>query len=224
MQRSKCRQGIDMLGDVVDGSTSRSHCVVGRTGAPSLLIGLGGCAAQKPRGAGSNSSPSRGSTPSRPGHKLTTAHYEIYTTLRDEVLVNALPDFVEAAYENYPASSCPPVQEPDERMKVYLFATRGQWEGFTRRFARGRVPPSFLKVRNGGYSEQGVSVIEYVAHQITFPLFAHEGFHQYLHHYVGTSRFRAWVNEGLAVYCEGQRWGSYPAQGVRPVVQPQAPQ
>jgi hypothetical protein len=144
-----------------------------------------------------------------PGYRVTTTHYEIYTTLRDQVLRDALPGFVEAAYENY-ARLVPPAHADAQRMKVYLFASRGQFEAFTRRFTgpRARV---FLQVRNGGYSERGVSVIEYVAHEITFPLFAHEGFHQYLYHYVN-ARIPAWLNEGLAVYCEGQRWG---AQGIK---------
>jgi len=136
--------------------------------------------------------------------KLTTRHYEIYTTMRDEVLVGALPGFVEAAYEHY-TQLLPPSRPPAEKMKVFLFASRGEWEAFTRRFAGPRAAV-LLKVRNGGYSEGGVSVIEYVRHEITFPLFAHEGFHQYVHHCVN-GRLPAWLNEGLAVYCEGQRWG-----------------
>lgn len=143
---------------------------------------------------------------SAPGYKLRTAHYEIYTTLRDPVLRDALPEFVEAAYDHY-GRLVPTARRPAERMKVYLFASRPQWEAFTRRFTGARAAV-FLQVRNGGYSERGVSVIEYVAHEITFPLFAHEGFHQYVHHHV-TSRIPAWLNEGLAVYCEGQRWDSH---------------
>jgi hypothetical protein len=70
-------------------------------------------------------------------------------------------------------------------------------------------------LRNGGYSYRGVSVMEYVATQITFPLFAHEGLHQYLHHHVRTPHIPAWLNEGLAVYCEGQRWGYDPDRNYR---------
>lgn len=169
-----------------------------------VVAALGGCAVQKAREPVQFESEAW-TFARKPGHKLTTAHYEIYTTLSDEVLVNALPDFVEAAFDNY-RKLIPPAKEAEERMQVYLFATRGQWEAFTRRFTGPRAAV-FLKVRNGGYSERGVSVIEYVAHQVTFPLFAHEGFHQYLHHYVN-EQIPSWLNEGLAVYCEGQRWGT----------------
>jgi len=140
------------------------------------------------------------------GTKLTTEHYEIYTTLRDPVLIQALPAFVEGAYEQY-TRLIPPVRTPEERMKVYLFASRGQWAAFTRELtgSRARI---FLQVRNGGYSERGVSVIQYVTHSVTFPLFAHEGWHQYLYHCVNT-KVPAWLNEGLAVICEGQRWDQH---------------
>ncbi len=137
------------------------------------------------------------------GRKLATEHYEIYTTLSDDVLIDALPDFVETAYASY-SRWAPPAREPEKRMRVYLFAQRGEWEAFTRRLT-GRRAEQFLKVRYGGYSEGGVSVIEYVSHAVTFPLFAHEGLHQYLHTCVQPG-IPAWLNEGLAVACEGQRW------------------
>ncbi len=140
------------------------------------------------------------------GTQITTEHYDIYTTLKDKVLIEALPGFVEGAFQQY-EKLVPPIRQPEERMKVYLFVSRGQWIAFTKRFTgpRARV---FLQIRNGGYSEGGVSVIQYVAHQITFPLFVHEGWHQYLYCYVNAT-VPAWLNEGLAVLCEGQRWGTY---------------
>jgi hypothetical protein len=139
------------------------------------------------------------------GRQITTEHYEIYTTLDDDVLLEAIPQAVETAYVFY-RQLVPTAREPGERMKVYLFARRGEWADFTRRFAGPRAK-TLLKVRRGGYSERGVSVAEYVSHSVTFPLLAHEGFHQYLHHCVNR-RVPAWLNEGLAVLCEGQRWGN----------------
>lgn len=137
------------------------------------------------------------------GQKLTTPHYVVYTTVEDPVLVESFPGLIERAYEYY-RELVPAGREPRERMKVYLFARRGHWEYFTKRFT-GERAGTFLKIRGGGYSERGVSVIQYVAHQVTFPLLAHEGFHQYLYHCVHPA-VPAWVNEGLAVVCEGQRW------------------
>ncbi|MBL8879865.1 MAG: DUF1570 domain-containing protein [Phycisphaerales bacterium] len=137
----------------------------------------------------------------RSGTKLITLHYEIFTTLRDEALLSGIPEMCESAYGEY-AKLIPPQRGGDERMKVYLFASRPEWVEFTREFTGPRAG-IFLKVRNGGYSEQGVSVIQYVSHDITFPLLAHEGFHQYLYCCVN-DQVPAWLNEGLAVYFEGQ--------------------
>lgn len=139
----------------------------------------------------------------QPGRKLTTTHYEIFTTLGDPNLVRTLPDLMETAFTRY-QERVPAGRKPDARMQVYLFASRAQWADFTRRFTGPRAA-LFLKVRNGGYSERGVSVIEYTRHQTTFPLMTHEGFHQYVYHYV-SDQVPAWLNEGLAVMYEGQRW------------------
>jgi len=138
----------------------------------------------------------------RPGKKLVTQHYEIYTTVSSENLIRALPQVVETAYLHY-RWLVPTPREPAEKMKVYLFAQRGEFEHFTQQLAPQKAK-LLMQVRNGGYSEQGVSVIEFVASEITFPLMTHEGFHQYLHHCVRPN-VPAWLNEGLAVYCEGFR-------------------
>lgn len=139
------------------------------------------------------------------GRKYVSPHYEIFTTIRDEALTRALPELMEVAFEEF-QKIVPPTRAPAERMKVYLFATRAEWAYFTKQFTGPRAR-QYLLVRNGGYSHEGVSVIQYAAHQTTMPIMAHEGFHQYLHHYVNTA-VPAWLNEGLAVYFEGQRWGA----------------
>ena len=151
------------------------------------------------------------------GRELTTDHYEIRTTIDDPVLLEAIPQVVETAYLFY-RELVPSAREPEERMQVYLFARREEWVDFTKRFAGPRAQV-LLKVRNGGYSERGVSVAEYVSHSITFPLLTHEGFHQYLYHCVD-GRIPAWLNEGLAVLCEGQRWSNSGLQEFDPWYNP----
>lgn len=152
-----------------------------------------------------------------PGSVLTTEHYQMYTTLRDPVLVDALPQAMETAYAFY-RTLVPAAREPREPMPAYLFATRTQWVQFTKRLSAAKAP-LLLKVRNGGYSERGVNVIEYVAHQVAFPVVAHEGFHQYLYHCVNRN-VPAWLNEGLAVLCEGQRWDSTGLREIDPYFNP----
>ena len=137
------------------------------------------------------------------GRQITTDHYVIYTTLTDETLLATFPELMERTFEYY-RTLVPPRSEPAERMQIYLFATRPEWVYFTQKFTGPRAAV-FLQIRNGGYSERGVTAIQYVAHQTTFPLMAHEGLHQYLYHFVNP-QVPAWLNEGLAVLCEGQRW------------------
>ncbi|MCG3128148.1 MAG: hypothetical protein CHACPFDD_03024 [Phycisphaerae bacterium] len=139
----------------------------------------------------------------RAGRKVSTEHYDVYTTLTDEYLLSAVPGLMESAFDYY-QRLVPAAREPREKMQVYLFLERQDWADFTKRFTGPRAP-EFLRITYGGYCERGVTVIRYVSHPTTFPLLAHEGFHQYLHHHVNPY-VPAWLNEGMAVMCEGQRW------------------
>lgn len=141
----------------------------------------------------------------RPGKELDTRHYHIYTTVTEPQLISWLPQTMETAFRFY-ETLAPPSRTPDEPMPVYLFAQRDEFEDFTRRTFGPRAE-ILTKVRNGGFMENGVTVIEYVSHAATFPVMTHEGFHQYLHQYA-TPDIPAWLNEGLAVLCEGQIWGN----------------
>ena len=138
----------------------------------------------------------------RAGKTLESEHYRIHTTVTNESLLRTLPQVVETAYRHY-CWLIPTPRQPAEKMEVYLFAQRGEFEHFAQQLAPQKAK-LLTQVRNGGFSEQGVSVIEYVSNEITFPLMTHEGFHQYLHHCVRPN-IPAWLNEGLAVYCEGFR-------------------
>lgn len=192
--------------------TSRLSLLFAAVAAPSSALLAVGCAAKPDRIQLLTQEPFERADwkyDGQIGKKLVTRHYEIYTTLRDDYLIDYLPVLMEAAFEEY-RSMVPASREPGERMKVYLFASRDQWAKFTRKFT-GPLSRVFLQIRNGGYSERGVTVIQYASHQTTFPIMTHEGFHQYLYHYVNPS-VPAWLNEGLAVYFEGQRWG---AEGIK---------
>ena len=95
----------------------------------------------------------------------------------------------------------PASRTPDEPMRVFLFAKREEFKDFTERTFPARAEV-LTKVRGGGFMENGITVIQYVAHATTFPVMTHEGFHQYLHQYA-TPGVPAWLNEGLAVLCDG---------------------
>ncbi len=138
------------------------------------------------------------------GYRVRTAHYQIYTTLTDRGRIETLAGSLERAYE-YDRTLLPAAREPDAPLPVYVFARRETWAHFTRRFAP-RKAGLLMRIRNGGYMERGVCVVEYVAPAVTFPIVAHEGLHQFLWHCADRNA-PAWLSEGLAVWCEGQRWG-----------------
>lgn len=137
------------------------------------------------------------------GRRILTPHYELYTTVTDANLLAALPRALESAFASY-QSLQPDAAAPTRRMPVFLFLRREEWEHFTKAFAGPRAA-LLLKIRAGGYMERGVTVVEYLSHQTTFPILAHEGLHQYLHHTLNRTA-PAWLNEGLATQFEGQRF------------------
>jgi hypothetical protein len=143
------------------------------------------------------------------GARVLTEHYDVRTTVRDEGMLEALPQALETFYA-YFRFLMPNAPEVEERMAIYLFAQRGEFEAYTQRLGAERAE-LLLKVRYGGYTESGVAVIEYINRPATYTLMAHEALHQYLDRAIG-GRVPAWLNEGLAVMAECHRWG---AVGVR---------
>ncbi len=146
------------------------------------------------------------------GRRLSTQHFDIYSTLRDEKFESALPGFLEAAHDAYEKLlPAPPAR--NERMVLYVFGLRSEWEAFTKR----RFPVRFSiyrRIRNGGYTEGNVSVLFCQDRGSALATIAHEGWHQYV-----SSRFTqvlpAWLNEGLACGFE-----SVDSSGVRPRFDP----
>ena len=70
-----------------------------------------------------------------PGLKLTTAHYEILTTLLEPLMLSQVPGFMESAYRGYNDQLPEPI-ETTTKFTIYLFAERKQWEDFTRSLCR----------------------------------------------------------------------------------------
>jgi hypothetical protein len=181
--------------------------------AASLLCLASGCAALAP------SAPvvverQAWTEPGPDGLQLLTTHFDIRTTVRDTLLREALPEFLETAFAEY-ARLMPTPTGDFPRLPVYLFDTREEWARFTRRFSPADAQ-TYLHIHAGGYTDYrtAAAVAFDLGRDHTLSLLAHEGFHQYV------ARYRplplpAWLNEGLACQFE-----TFALDGARPVFTP----
>lgn len=138
----------------------------------------------------------------REGLHVTTDHFDFHTTLEDAELRDYLPEFLETTYQFYesilPASA--EMSEERPRLQTYLFASRHEWDAFSKRRFPERYP-LYRKITAGGYSEGDTCVAYNIGRAQTLSVIAHEGWHQYLAG-VTSESVPAWLNEGLATYCE----------------------
>ncbi|NOT00220.1 MAG: DUF1570 domain-containing protein [Phycisphaerales bacterium] len=146
--------------------------------------------------------PSEWAFENQPGVQLATDHFVVYTTIGPDPFRDFLPRYLEAVYLHFTAVVPPPTtaDQPPDRMQTYLLATRAQWE----RFIRDRFPERhdlYRRISSGGFTERNVSVVYRLGPAATLSLLAHETMHQYLSTHF-TDPLPAWLNEGLAAYCE----------------------
>jgi len=134
-----------------------------------------------------------------PGMRLTTDHYEIFTTVRQPLLLRMIPGFVESAYRGYNDQLAESI-ETSSRLRVYLFADRRQWEAFTRDFA-GDQAPLFCKIRTGAYYLNGACVVYDIGPKRTLAALGHEGWHQFNSRHF-KYRLPSWLDEGVAMLFE----------------------
>ena len=134
-----------------------------------------------------------------PGLRLETRHYRILTTLSDPFFLSRLPNFVEAVHRSY-NEQLPVAVSPETRSTLYLFATRSQWEAFTRRFA-GRQARLFLKIQEGAYCLNGRCVVYDIGPERTLSAIGHEGWHQFTSRHF-KYRLPSWLDEGIAMQFE----------------------
>jgi hypothetical protein len=138
-----------------------------------------------------------------PGLKLTTAHYENYTTLLEPLMLSQVPGFVESAYRGYQNQLPQPI-ETSSPFTVYLFADRKQWETFTLTFV-GIHAPMYLKIKAGAYYLNGACVAYNIGAERTFAGLGHEGWHMFNSRYF-KYRLPSWLDEGVAMMFETSRY------------------
>ena len=134
-----------------------------------------------------------------PGLKLTTAHYEIYTTLLEPLMLSQVPGFIESAYRGYQSQLPRPI-ETSTPFTVYLFANRQQWETFTIDFT-GPQAPLYLQIKAGAYYLNSACVAYNIGLERTFSGLAHEGWHHFNSKHF-KYRLPSWLDEGVAMQFE----------------------
>jgi hypothetical protein len=133
------------------------------------------------------------------GLKITTAHYEVFTTLKDPSMLRDVPAFLETCFNNFrqiPSESF----QTTARFTIYLFDNRTQWEFFTTGFA-GRQSQLYSQIRAGAYYLNGSCIAYNIGRDRTFRALGHECWHQFVDR-VFAFRLPSWLNEGVAMQFE----------------------
>jgi len=133
------------------------------------------------------------------GLKLTTAHYEIFTTLLEPLMLRRIPLFMESAYRGYNGELPEPI-ETTSKFTIYLFADREQWVAFTKSFA-GDQADLFCSIKAGAYYLNGACVVYNIGRKRTFSALGHEGWHQF-NSRCFKFRLPSWLDEGVAMLFE----------------------
>ncbi|OHB65069.1 MAG: hypothetical protein A2Y77_11845 [Planctomycetes bacterium RBG_13_62_9] len=152
-----------------------------------------------------------------PGLKLTTDHYEIFSTILEPLMLRMVPGFIEAAYRGYNDQLPQPI-ETATRFSIYLFADRQQWEDFTYTFA-GDQAPLFCKIKTGAYYLNGACVVYDIGPKRTLSAIGHEAWHQFNSRHF-KYRLPSWLDEGVAMLfetsvCEGGLFRFDPAGNIQ---------
>ena len=126
---------------------------------------------------------------------IITDHYKVYTTLLEPLMLKQVPAFVEAAYRGYQAQLPGPI-ETQLKFEVYLFASRNQWEAFSKVFT-GIHWPMYMEIKKGAYYLNGACVAYNIGRTNTFSVIGHEGWHQFCSRHF-KYRLPSWLDEGIA--------------------------
>jgi hypothetical protein len=148
-----------------------------------------------------------------PGVVITTPHYRIYSTIDDPLYQRLLAKTLEAAYAR--GSLANPQVRVAGPLECYVFASRHQWETYTRLRA-GSNAPIYLQISAGGYCQEGVFAgYDIGSREQTLSVVSHEAWHQYSW-FAFKDRLPSWLEEGLATQNEAIEW-----QGTAPHFKPE---
>ncbi|HVT79598.1 MAG TPA: hypothetical protein VHM90_02985 [Phycisphaerae bacterium] len=136
------------------------------------------------------------------GRMIRTDHYTVYTTVESNLFQHLLVRVLESTHRRMAGLIG---ERGDARtLTCYVFASRGQWEAYTRARA-GSNAPIYLQIASGGYSQEGIFAGYDIGREQTLSVVAHEAWHQYSW-YAFKDRLPAWLEEGMATQNEAFEW------------------
>jgi hypothetical protein len=134
---------------------------------------------------------------------LESTHYNVYTTIKEDEVLDLLPQVMEGALSMY-QQIAPGVVMSDRHMECFIFRWRSEWDEYTQKYA-GTDAKIYLQIRSGGYTIYDRYVAYYIGREGTFAVAAHEGWHQFAgRHFKG--RMPPFLEEGLACMFETISW------------------
>lgn len=191
-----------------EGTKARSAAIA----AFVVLLLFGGCADNKPMRADlvgpAASTSTRYETWSnsvKPARVVNTPHYRIFTTIENDEFLQKLANVLEGGYDLYKGMVPGAVTSPNQ-MDCYIFATRAEWESFTREHT-GQDAKLYLQINRGGYTVHDWFVAYYISPASTFAVSAHEGWHQFVARNF-KDRLPPFLEEGIATQFENISWQS----------------
>lgn len=202
------------------------HCpsVCAALGAAALSLAAGGCAApaapQPSRASPAMLKETAGARPvvkstapwsfqGHPGKVIRTQSYRIFTTETDQLLLDALPAFLEECLQRY-TSEFGMLPQPPMQLDTFLMHDRQQWMQLTRQ-VMGDQSATYLLIDRGGFSSGGRALLWTIGRYDTLAIAAHEGWHQYTQR-TFRDELPTWLEEGIGVYMEG-----FVAERARPL-------
>ncbi len=136
----------------------------------------------------------------RSGKLIRTPWYRVFTTETNPAMIEAMPEFLEAALEHY-TTAIAVLPRPAMKLDTFLMATRPQWVALTQQ-VMGVAAPTYLRIERGGFAAGGRALLWSIGPRDTLAIAAHEGWHQYTQR-TFKQWLPAWLEEGIATYMEG---------------------
>ncbi len=157
------------------------------------------------------------------GAVISTRHFRLFTTVQDPLYQHLLAKVLEATHErmtllNPNTSGGTPLPGGGRILDCYVFASRGQWEAYTRARA-GSNAPIYLQISAGGYCQEGVFAGYDIGREQTLSVVSHEAWHQYSW-FAFKDRLPSWLEEGLATQNEAVEWQTAAGMGKKAEILP----